>query len=401
MPSTDDARQDTGTTTAQPDAVLTGAQSPSVSTPERERAAAIRSIVWKAEEAGDFSRRSRDVKAGFAALVEAGREDPELLAAALTEGQFSGTPDVRDSCKRSVLKALAEIADERTVPYIVSAAQNEYLWTATREEAVKTLGAMKLDAAIEPLKSFLMDDQMSMAFRVAAAHALVPFGAKSLEILYGVLAPDEEGRSRNYALAAQTIIAIGNIREASSAAVLSELLIRRDQRGIPEYESVRTAVGHALGEIGEASVQPLIKCLQAAEIDTIYLIRCAFDQVGPVATPALVELYKSDQQLSEWIDEILKDIGGPEAYLALLDIHRNENPMHLDEIRLEARGVPEGMKKAMVGVLEEIRDFRRMGFYDSQGDSQNLEEAMICYEAIKAAADARNAAMAAPDARCS
>lgn len=372
---------------ASDDATLTNASAPAVSTPERTRAQSIQSLVWQVEEVADFSRRSYDREAAHTRLVELGREDPELLAATLIEGKYLVTSDAREGCHRAVLKALAEIADERTVPAIAAVIRNEDSWYSVRDEAIGTLGAMKCESGIEPLQSVLMDAALADKFRCGAATALVEFGEKSLEILYAVLKPDDEGYKQASEVRCSAIEAIGKIGSPESAPILAEGLVKKDIRGMDEYESVRIAIGKALAAIGKPSVEPLIGCLRQAEVTNVSFVIRAFEEVGPVAVPALVGLLKEgDEKLHDWTVSSIERAGGPEAYLALLEVYKEKSCMHLEVLRQQARGLPDGMKKAMVALLEEIRDLRTCRF-PSSTESARLDAAMLCYEAIMTAAE--------------
>jgi HEAT repeat protein len=186
--------------------------------------------------------------------------------------------------------ALGQIGDPETVPELIQATEDRE--EGVRWQAARALGEMGDLRAVEPLCRALREDHAPYV-RHHAAWALGEIGSESaVEPLIEALESDASSYVRH-----DVAVALGAIGDTRSVEPLIDAFQDRDAK-------VRWEVVKALGEIGEAAVEPLVSALQTGPDDIPWFAAFSLEKIDSPEAERGVDEFLRARDIS------LEEVGG-------------------------------------------------------------------------------------------
>ena len=190
--------------------------------------------------------------------------------------------------------------------------------------AIRALGRLKDDKAVEPLIDKATKGNYGIAVRQAAVRALGDVGGdRATEILIFVMLRDEHLRAH----AAEALGKIGDAKAVKPLIFVLEGELEGEPEGEDEHQYVREKVVEALGKIAtEEAIASLIGVLNTSLGEEVSLI---LKQIGEPAVDFLISALDSKSQTMSpargEVVTILGEIGDKKAVQPLLSLLENEN----------------------------------------------------------------------------
>ncbi len=245
--------------------------------------------------------KSRDIAVSKAAITMiANQNDPSTIAPLL-----NAYPTIVPESKVAMLDAIGRMPDPRFTTCILGLKDDV---ETVRVQAATTLGLLKNDRAIEPLKNLLNKDA-SKNVKVAAAYSLAQLGAEGMgDVLLGMM------NETDVNIKEKVIRALTTIGDKRAIPLITKLLNDPDQR-------IKYASYNALGVMKDPdSIKAIGDVMKVDDVNTKMMAARTLGQIGDTkATEYLLPLLnEKDFNLRSTAVRALGDIKSIESTPILL-----------------------------------------------------------------------------------